>query len=162
MRLTAPSHWHQFHTDEVLRLLDVDLKTGLAGDEVRRRQAKFGRNRITVRRGAAAWVQFLQQFNAPLAYILLVAVGVMAFLGEWVDSAVISGVVFINAIVGFLQESKAAQAIDSLSRLVLTETTVRRDGHSQRVRSASSVYSASVILLKKPKNNMLLLHCALA
>jgi len=146
MKTAAPSHFHQLHSEEVLRLLDVDLKSGLAGEEVKHRQAKFGLNRITARRGTPAWVKFLQQFNQPLVYILLAAVGVTAFLGEWVDSGVIFGVVFINAIVGFLQEAKAEKAIESLSRLVATETTVRRDGSKQRVHSEQLVPGDVVLL----------------
>jgi len=146
MKAAAPSHFHQLHSEEVLRLLDVDLKSGLAGEEVKHRQAKFGLNRITARRGTPAWVKFLQQFNQPLVYILLAAVGVTAFLGEWVDSSVIFCVVFINAIVGFLQEAKAEKAIESLSRLVATETTVRRDGSKQRVHSEQLVPGDVVLL----------------
>jgi len=146
MNAAAPSHFHQLHSEEVLRLLDVDLKSGLAGEEVKHRQAKFGLNRITARRGTPAWVKFLQQFNQPLVYILLAAVGVTAFLGEWVDSSVIFCVVFINAIVGFLQEAKAEKAIESLSRLVATETTVRRDGSKQRVHSEQLVPGDVVLL----------------
>jgi hypothetical protein len=44
------------------------------------------RHRASRRTG---WVKFLQQFNQPLVYILLLAVGVTAFLGEGVDSSVI-------------------------------------------------------------------------
>lgn len=146
MKTPAQSQFHQLHGEDVLRLLDVELRTGLAADEVKRRQAKFGLNRITARRGTPAWVKFLQQFNQPLVYILLVAVSVTAFLGEWVDSGVIFGVVFINAIVGFLQEAKAEKAIDSLSRLVATETTVRRDGRQQRVHSEQLVPGDVVLL----------------
>jgi hypothetical protein len=80
------------HTEEVVSLLDVDLKVGLSTKEVRRRQKEYGPNRVTARRGAPAWLKFLQQFNQPLVYILLLAVGVTAFLGEWVDSSVILGV----------------------------------------------------------------------
>ncbi|MGQ9806061.1 MAG: cation-transporting P-type ATPase [Chlorobiales bacterium] len=71
---------------------------------------------------------FLQQFNQPLVYILLVASVITAFLNEWVDSAVIFGVVFINAIVGYLQESKALKAIDALAKAVASDATVLRDG----------------------------------
>ena len=126
------SNWHQLHSEEVVHLLDVDLKTGLAAEEVKRRQAKFGLNRITARPGTPAWLKFLQQFNQPLVYILLIAVLVTALLGEWVDSSVIFAVVLLNAIVGFLQEAKASKAIASLSQMVTTETNVRRDDHDQR------------------------------
>ncbi len=145
-RSTSPTHWHQLQAAEVVRLLDVDLQTGLTGAEVERREAKFGLNRITARRGTPAWVKFLQQFNQPLVYILLVAVGVTAFLGEWVDSSVIFGVVFINAIVGYLQEAKAEKAISALAGLVATETTVRRNGRTQRIHSEQLVPGDVVLL----------------
>jgi Ca2+-transporting ATPase len=140
------SAWHQFHVEDVVRLLDVDLNAGLAAEEIRRRRERFGLNRITASRGIPAWLQFLHQFNQPLVYILLVAVGVTAFLREWVDSSVIFGVVLVNAIVGFLQESKAGKAIASLSRMVATETTVRRDGRKQRVHSEQLVPGDVVLL----------------
>ncbi len=69
-----------------------------------------------------------------------------ALLGEWVDSGVIFGVVLINAIVGFLQESKAEKSIDALSRMVTTEATVRRDGRKQRIPSEDLVPGDVVLL----------------
>jgi len=118
--------WHQLPAEEATGLLGVDVVTGLAADEVARRQKEFGRNRVTAKRGTPAWLKFLRQFNQPLVYTLLAAVGGTAFLGEWVDSSVIFGVVVINAIFGFLQEAKAEQAIDSVSRLVATENSPKK------------------------------------
>ena len=69
----STSNWHQLQAEEVVRLLDVNLETGLTADEVKRRQEKFGLNRITARPGIPAWRKFLQQFNQPLVYILLAA-----------------------------------------------------------------------------------------
>jgi cation-transporting ATPase F len=146
MKEIPHADWHKLQAEEVVRLLDVDLKNGLAGEEVKRRQEKFGPNRISMRRGTPTWLKFLQQFNQPLLYILLVAVGVTAMLGEWVDSGVIFGVVFINAIFGFLQEVKAEKAIESLSRMVATETNVRREGRRQRVQTVHLVPGDVVLL----------------
>ena len=138
--------WHQLPTEEVVRLLEVDLKTGLAAEEVKRRQEKFGLNRIAIRPGKPKWLQFLQQFNQPLVYILLAAVLVTALLGEWVDSSVIFAVVFFNASVGFLQEAKAGKAIESLAQMVVTEASVRRDGRQQRIHSEQLVFGDVVLL----------------
>jgi Ca2+-transporting ATPase len=146
MKSAASSSWHQLHGEEVLRLLEVDLRTGLAADEVKRRQTKFGPNHFTIQRGTPSWLKFLQQFNQPLVYILLLAAGVTAFLGGAVDASVIVAVVLVNAMVGFLQETKAEKAIEALAGLVVTETTVRRDGRQQRVRSESLVPGDVVML----------------
>jgi len=142
----TPKPWHHIHSAEVLRLLGVAVAAGLAADEVVRRQKEFGPNRVTARRGTPAWLKFLQQFNQPLVYILVAAVGVTAFLGEWVDSSVIFSVVIVNAIFGFLQEAKAEKAIEALARMVETETTVRRDGRTQRVTSEGLVPGDVVLL----------------
>jgi Ca2+-transporting ATPase len=138
--------WHQFQIEQVLRFLDVDVTTGLSSAEIELRRARFGANRVTARRGTPAWLKFLQQFNQPLVYILVLAVGVTLFLGEWVDSLVIFTVVMINAIVGFLQEAKAEKAIDALARMVATETTVRRDGQKRRIHSEELVPGDVVLL----------------
>jgi len=139
MNEATPKNWHHAHAADVLRLLGVEPAAGLATDEVTRRQREFGPNRVTARHGPPAWLKFLQQFNQPLVYILIAAVGVTAFLGEWVDSAVIAGVVLVNAILGFIQEAKAEKALEALARMVVTETTVRRDGRTQRVHSEALV-----------------------
>ena len=146
MRDSTPKSWHHVHSAEVLRLLGVEVAKGLAADEVARRQKEFGPNRVTARRGTPAWLKFLRQFNQPLVYILIAAVGVTASLGEWVDSSVILGVVVVNAIFGFLQEAKAEQAIEALARMVVTEITVRRDGRTQRVHSEGLVPGDVVLL----------------
>ena len=146
MKYLKDKAWHQLQHEEVVELLGVDLSTGLSADEVGRRQKESGANRVTARRGTPAWLKFLQQFNQPLVYILLLAVGFTAFLGEWVDSAVILGVVLFNAVVGFLQEAKAEKAIEALAQMIATEATVRRDGQKLRVHSEQLVPGDIVLL----------------
>ncbi len=82
MNNSAPNAWHHVHAAEVLRLLGVDVARGLAANEVARQQQEFGSTRVTARRGTPAWLKFLQQFNQPLVYIFLGAVGVTVILGE--------------------------------------------------------------------------------
>jgi magnesium-transporting ATPase (P-type) len=138
--------WHQLEAEKVVRLLDVELRSGLTALEVTRRQAKYGLNRLTAQKRRSEWVRFLLQFHAPLLYILLAATVITAFLQEWVDGSVIFGVVLINAIVGYLQEAKAEKAIEALSKMVLTEATVRRDSRKQRVPSERLVPGDVVLL----------------
>lgn len=122
------------------------MATGLSAAAVRDRQKKFGPNEVITRHGPPAWRRFLRQFNQPLVYVLLVAGGVAGLLGEWVDSLVIAGVVLANAIVGFLQEAKAEQAITALARMALAEATVRRGGRQQRIPSGELVPGDVVLL----------------
>jgi len=138
--------WHRIGADEAARRLETDPGIGLSADDVRQRLARHGPNRIRPRPGTPAWKRFLQQFAQPLSYILLLAACVTGFLGAWVDSAVIALVVVVNAIVGFIQESKAEKAIEALSHLVVTEATVRRDGAQRRVPSEDLVPGDVVLL----------------
>jgi magnesium-transporting ATPase (P-type) len=138
--------WHQLEAEKVVSLLDVELRSGLTAPEVERRQGKHGPNRLTAQKRRSEWVRFLLQFHAPLLYILLAAAAITAFLHEWVDASVIFAVVLVNAIVGYLQEAKAERAIEALSKMVLTEATVRRDNRKQRVPSEQLVPGDVVLL----------------
>lgn len=131
---------------QIWQRLRTDGDRGLDAAEVLRRQGEYGLNVVTARGGTPGWKRFLLQFHQPLLYLLLLAAGVTAFLHEWVDSGVIFGVVLVNAIIGFIQESKAEKAVEALSNLVVTEATVRREGKRQRVPSAQLVPGDIVLL----------------
>ena len=91
-------------------------------------------------------MRILRQFHHPLIYVLFVAGVVTAGLREFVDSAVIFGVVVVNAIVGFIQESKAEAALESLRSMVHTQAKVVRDGHEHTVPSEDLVPGDLVLL----------------
>jgi cation-transporting P-type ATPase F len=149
MKSTPPRQdqdWHHLDLDEALHRLESDPRQGLSGEEVTRRQERYGPNLVSAKGGIPAWKRFLQQFNQPLVYLLIAAVIITALLREWVDSAVIFGVVLVNAVIGFFQESKAEKAIEALSRMVVTSATVRRGGRKQRVPSAELVPGDIVLL----------------
>lgn len=138
--------WHAWPPAKVAASLGVDFREGLNQYEVARRQEEFGLNKVSALVGAPRWWKFLAQFNQPLVYILIAAVAITGVLGEWVDSAVIAAVVWVNAVVGYLQEAKAEKSIESLAKLIATETTVRRDGQSQRLHSDQLVPGDVVLL----------------
>jgi magnesium-transporting ATPase (P-type) len=139
-------HWHGLQLADAVRLLDTSLPNGLSETEARTRLVKYGPNTLTRRSGRPEWMRFLLQFHQPLIYILIVAGVVTAWLGEIVDSSVILGVVFLNAVIGYVQESKAGKAIEALSRLVQSETFVRRGGRRRRVGSDQLVPGDVVLL----------------
>ena len=141
-----PRDWHHLPAEEAAKLLESDFATGLSAEEVRRRQKEFGANRLTARRGTPGWRRFLKQFTEPLIYALIAAASITAWLGEYVDAGIIFGVVFINAVIGFIQESKAEGALEALMKMVTTEATVRRGGERWRVPSTELVPGDVVML----------------
>ncbi len=146
MEKISERNWHALSADEVINTFETNVANGLAGDEAYKRLELFGPNDLTKKKGQGPIIRFLLQFNQPLVIILLVATVVTFVLGEYVDSAVIFAVVLVNAIIGFIQESKALKAIEALAKAMTSETTVMRDGERRRLNSKSLVPGDIVIL----------------
>ena len=125
--------WHHLSVQETAEQLNSDPNIGLGKEAVRQRQEEFGPNQLTPDTGTSPWMRFLQQFNQPLLYILLVAGGITLLLQDWIDAGVIFAVVLINAIVGYIQEAKAEHAIEALAQALVTEATVIREGQQQKL-----------------------------
>jgi magnesium-transporting ATPase (P-type) len=132
-------HWHHCQASEVTKLLDTDPAKGLSTFEAKHRLERYGLNMVTQKKQKGPLQRFLLQFHQPLIYILLAASLITLLLGEYVDSSVIFGVVIINAIIGFIQESKAESAIESLKKMMTTQANVLRDGKWLAVDSVNLV-----------------------
>ena len=131
---TGSAH-HALAAHEVLLLLGTDPQRGLSMGEAGERLDRFGPNVLPHAKADGPGRRFVRQFQHPLIYVL-VAAGVTALaLGEVVDSVVIFGVVLLNSVIGFLQESKAEAALDALRAMVRTAARVIRDGSPRTVRS---------------------------
>lgn len=139
MRSMTEQALHHLPGHEVVLLLETDVAKGLSSDQAAQRQERFGPNVLPKFRRHGHLLRFLFQFHHPLIYILLAATAITAWLGEWVDAGVIFAVVFVNAIVGFIQESRAEAALDALVSMLKTEATVRRDGQKIKIPSADIV-----------------------
>ena len=139
--------WHAVRPETVLSELGTDPQHGLAAEQAAARLRHNGPNRLTPVRGTRTFVRFLQQFHQPLIYILLAAAAVSGALGEWTDASVIFGVVLINSIVGYLQESKALDAIAALARAMVAEATVIRGGEKLRL-PAEELVTGDLVLLE--------------
>ena len=141
----ATTH-HSLAAHEVVLLLESDPHRGLSGEDAEERLARFGPNSLPAAKGAGLVRRVLRQFHHPLIYVLLAAAAITAGLGEYVDSAVILGVVLVNALIGFIQESKAEGALDALRSMVHTSARVIRDGYEQTVASEELVPGDLVLL----------------
>lgn len=139
-------NWHQLQSEEVVQLLQTDIREGLSTPEAKSRLEKYGPNVISGKSGRPPFLKFLDQFNQPLVYILIAASVITAGLGELVDASVIFGVVLVNAIIGFIQEYKAEQAINALSKMVTVDARVKRDGQPRRIDSAMLVPGDVVLM----------------
>ena len=143
--------YHRFSSTEAIAQLESNLESGLPAEEVARRYAVFGWNELPAPKGQPAWLRFLLQFHEPLLYILLIAGAVKAALGSWTNACVIWGVTVVNAVIGYIQESKAEGAIASLAKAVTTEATVLRDSQTLQVPSKDLVPGDVVLLTSGDK-----------
>jgi len=126
---------HGLPGHQVVLLLETDPHRGLTEEKAVDRLARFGYNVLPRAEKAGPLRRFLRQLQHPLIYVLLAAGGITLALGEVVDSSVIFGVVLVNSVIGFVQESKAEAALDALRAMVRTEARVVRDGRTRTVAS---------------------------
>ncbi|HBD12949.1 MAG TPA: carbonate dehydratase, partial [Porticoccaceae bacterium] len=120
---------------------------GLAATEAETRLRTYGSNRLRPAEGKSALKRFLAQFNNVLIYVLLGSGLVTLLLGHWVDSGVIFGVVIINALIGFIQEGKAEEALNAIRQLLSQHATVKRDGQFVTL-PAEQLVPGDVVLLQ--------------
>jgi magnesium-transporting ATPase (P-type) len=140
----APA-WHAWTPDEVLAGLDSRVE-GLDREEVARRLAQHGRNELPPPSRRSAWLRFLLQFHNLLIYVLMAAGVVTLLMAHYVDSAVIFGVVIVNAIIGFIQEGKAERALEAVSAMLASHAIVLRDGVRHEIDAADLVPGDIVLL----------------
>ena len=131
----------------------TDLAEGLTGAEAARRLAEDGPNELPSTPPEPAWKRLLAQFRDPLVYLLLGAIVVSAITwalegahGAPVDALIILLVITLNAVLGFVQESRAADAVAALSAMTAATSTVLRDG-SRRVVPSSELVVGDLLVL---------------
>lgn len=139
------------HTSEAVLSAMNSSRDGLSAQESARRLEVVGFNEIAFKK-TPAWKRFLQQFNDPMVIILLATAcitAVLTALGSHMlpDTIVIFSVVFLNAVLGFVQEGKAEGALDALRNMMVQECLVVRDGERHRV-AAKTLVPGDVVLLE--------------
>ncbi|HEU5318690.1 MAG TPA: HAD-IC family P-type ATPase [Chloroflexota bacterium] len=120
--------WHTLDATEVAAALHTSIQDGLTPDEASRRLAADGPNALAERGKRRVWHILLDQFRSLLVVILLIALGISVWVGDYKDAAVIGAVVLLNALLGFTQEHRAERAMEALEKLSIPTVRVRRGG----------------------------------
>ena len=148
--------------DDVAKALNVDPSHGLSEEEAKRRLAKFGPNELASAPPVPKWKKFLAQFQDPLVYLLIAAtiISVIAWFiekanaqpgaegGEVLpfDAIVIILILIVNAVLGYIQEARAEQAVEALAQMTAPQTSVLRDGKIVHINTADVVPGDIVVL----------------
>ncbi len=144
--------WQTLEIDEVFERLESH-EDGLSSNEVTTRQEQYGLNRLETKPPIPAFIRFMEQFRDPMVYLLLAA----AFLSFFFERNEPGTPIFIcialtlNAFFGFLQESRAEQAMESLKRLLVSHTIALRDGTEHKV-STEELVPGDVVFLDEGLN----------
>ena len=136
------------HAEETAAVLDA-LHTraeGLNAEEAAQRLVQHGPNRLPQAPRKHPLLRFLAHFHNVLIYVLLAAAAVTAALGHWIDTGVILAVVVANALIGFIQEGKAEEAMVAIKSMLAPHSAVLRDGRRQSLDAADLVPGDIVLL----------------
>ncbi len=131
---------------ELFKIFETDPVRGLSFEEAQRRLAQFGPNEIETAPPLSPLKLFLAQFANLLIVILLIAAGVSFFVGDALEAVVILLIVLACAVLGFVQEWKADQALQALKRMAAPEAVVWREGRPRKI-PAREVVPGDILLL---------------
>src|SRR5262245_60822037 len=141
--------------DEVVAALSTDLQRGLGVDDVRARLNRYGRNELAAEKPIAPWRRFASQFEDVLVILLLAATAISA--GLWAyerdaalpyEALAILAIVVANAIMGFIQETRAEAAVAALRALSAAKAAVIRGGRRESV-AAADLVPRGIILIEE-------------
>ena len=150
--LTAP---YRQSVDEVVAALGTYARRGLSEAEAQARLAQYGRNELTAEKPVPRWRKFLAQFQDALVILLLFAT--LISLGLWAyerestlpyEAIAIFAVVVLNAVLGYVLEAQAEQAVAALRQMSAAHANVIRDGARQSI-AAAEVVPGDIILVEE-------------
>lgn len=142
--------WHASSVDTVLENVGA-TRAGLRETEAMQRLQQHGPNTLPSPPRPTALLRFLRQFHNILIYVLLVAAAITLALGHFVDAGVITGVVLINAVIGFVQEGKAEQALEAMRGIMPLQAQVLRDADRKTIHAEALVPGDIVFLCSGDK-----------
>ena len=146
---------YRISADQAVAALGSDARLGLSENEARARLERHGRNELTAERPVPGWKKFLAQFADPLVILLLIATAISAAL--WLleresalpyEAIAILAVVLLNALMGYVQESRAEKAVAALRRMSAAHANVVRGGVRQSI-AAVEVVPGDILLIEE-------------
>ncbi|UCH42026.1 MAG: HAD-IC family P-type ATPase [Gammaproteobacteria bacterium] len=136
---------HARSAEQILSNLSA-TKLGLTQAEAAVRLQRYGPNALPKKTPPGVIQVFINQFKSPLIYVLVAAALVSLMIEEYSDAIFISAVLFLNAIIGTIQEYSAQRSADALQKMMMTQVRVLRDGEAYEVNSEEIVPGDIVLL----------------
>lgn len=137
--------WNNLSIEDAF-LKSKSSRSGLSEKEISKRLEKYGLNVIPSKPRTKNFEIALRQIKSSLVLLLFVAALISLFLGEFVDAGVILFAVFLNTIMGFVQEVKAEKALESMSKMIRHSSLVVRSGIEKEIGSHGIVPGDILVL----------------
>ncbi len=138
-------NYHILSIHEIQQLLNTK-RDGLHQSDAEERLRENGRNELIEKKKKPTWLIFFNQFKEVMILILLTAAAISIAIGHTKDAIVILIIVFLNAIIGFVQEYRAEKAMAALKKMSASNSMVRRNGSIIEIASSELVIGDIVIL----------------
>ena len=149
---TEHQAWHALKIEQAVAALNADVESGLSVADAQQRLATSGPNELVETGGRSRWQILLEQFT-DIMLIMLIAVAIVAAVldvraGKFPKDAIaIMAIVILNAVLGYLQESRAEQALAALKNLSAPEVSTLRNGQRQQI-SAKQLVPGDVVFIE--------------
>ncbi len=144
--------WETLRKEEVLKKLETNFRHGLSQEEVKKRQLKYGKNKLKDKPKESLFIKFIKQFNDFMIIILIIASIISAVISnlqgenDYIDSIIIIAIVVLNAIMGVIQEEKAEKSIEALQEMTPPKAKVIRNDITNEINREDLVPGDIIVL----------------
>jgi Ca2+-transporting ATPase len=137
------------YLESIERVLEKQKSSldGITQEEAEKRMNQYGKNKLDEGKKKSVIARFFGQMADPMIIVLIAAAIISAFAKELVDSIIIIAVVFLNSVLGVIQEGKAEKAIEALQQMSSPYSKVKRAGHVMSIKS-EEVVPGDIVLLE--------------
>ena len=140
------ANYYNLNVSDTINSIGTSQK-GLSVEESSKRLEEYGSNELKQKEKISPFQILIRQFTSSIVFILLTALIISLLIGEKLDAIVISTIVVLNGVFGFIQEFKAEKAIEALKKLTALKAKVIRDGKESEIDSRELV-PGDIILLE--------------
>jgi Ca2+-transporting ATPase len=138
-------NWHLLNQHELIEILGAKTD-GLQQVDADEKLVIHGPNELVREKKKPLWLKFLNQFSDFMILVLLGAAVLAGLVGDVADTLIILLIVVVNAIIGFVQEYKAENAVEALRNMSAPFATVLRDGNIKIIAAKDLVPGDTVLM----------------
>ncbi|MBL8103662.1 MAG: HAD-IC family P-type ATPase, partial [Anaerolineales bacterium] len=140
-------NWHTLEANLVVGELSSSPEKGLTLEQVNERKTTYGVNELIERGGRTPFQILWEQLTATMVLILIGAAVVAGLLGDTKNAVAILSIVALYALLGFVQEYRAEQAIAALKKMSVPNVRVLRNSNLQEL-TARELVPGDIIQLE--------------